>query len=70
MAIGWIKEKATSYSLQVSLNNSQLLQKKILTNMDKNTVIHIGAELNIQSESVKNVENKTEVKIHCCGNQV
>ena len=70
MAIGWIKEKATSYSLQVSLNNSQLLQKKILTNMDKNTVIHIGAELNIQSERVKNVENETEVKIHCCGNQV
>ena len=70
MAIGWIKEKATSYSLQVSLNNSQLLQKKILTNMDKNTVIHIGAELNIQSESVRNVENKTEVKILCCGNQV
>ena len=38
--------------------------------MDKNTVIHIGAELNIQSERVENVDNETEVKIHCCGNQV
>ena len=38
--------------------------------MEKDKVIHIGAELNIQSESVRNVENKTEVKIHCCGNQV
>ncbi len=38
--------------------------------MDKNTAIHIGAELNILSESIENVENNTEVNIQCCCNKV
>ena len=38
--------------------------------MDKNTDIHIGVELNIFSESVENVESKTEVNIQCCCNKV
>ena len=64
IAIAWHEEKASS------LNNNKLFIKKIVTSMDKNSVIHIGAELNISSESVQNVENKTEVNIQFCCNKV
>lgn len=35
-------------------------------NMGKNTIIHIGTELNILSDDVEKIENITEVKIQCC----